>query len=675
MARVIRLPSGRVFRAEPLVDDPKKLGMGNKGAFDFSETVKLLDQVAESKGIGAVANLVEKGYDAVRGDVKRPGEEEKDKGPADALTQAAKARVRKPSAGMRMPTPDQERGPLFPANQEARRQAMMRKREVPAVQQVQRPPYVQENLNLRLQGEAPSLKEQARLRLGEPMQATPQQQVPAPLPPIMTAPVQPAIPFSQFQGTIGEVFYDKQGQPVRMFRDEKIVPEQVFARGPQPVPNPGQIAAPPIAPIAAVPTQPAPGMAGGGAPLTEKTMPAQAVAAGQQVAANVLQEAQRTQPVAAAEVDMTRFQSPTGQARGSIEYFSELADALKKRGIGLQEGTQAPMEIPYTVSIDELYGYARNARTLENQKRVLDALANNRVTGMGFETLADRLSGKYRQRYLANVVAQFPKQARQPNLIDAVSAIGRGYASEQLGRRRERDIRAGAPEAGVAKTRAQAFRAAAGGQRAAEQAVTEREGRASKIQAVQAKAVGGILDKAIKMSKRKGRGGRGKPKINLRVFQTATSGNFDREQQKLESQISKFDDQIARLTGIANTKITMPTRAQAAINPTGAKAQADAYRKQEQAKLQLQAVIDKRTELQGLYDSITEQRKAIDALVARMATGYRPTQAELDAAGISATKAIELMQGFGGLGGRRRGTKRKPAKPKTQKKPKAKIKF
>ncbi len=667
MARVIRLPSGRVFRAEPLVDDPRKLGMGNKGAFDFSETVKLLDQVAESKGIGAVANLVEKGYDAVRGDVKRPGEEEKDKGPADALTQAAKARVRKPSAGMRMPTPDQERGPLFPANQEARRQAMMRKREVPAVQQVQRPPYVQENLNLRLQGEAPSLEEQARLRLGEPMQTIPPRQVPPlVLSPVMTAPVQPA-PIPPADPRLMNI-------PTGGGQVNPLTAQDLYG-GPQPVPNPGQIAAPPIAPIAAVPTQPAPGMAGGGAALTEKTMPAQAVAAGQQVAANVLQEAQRTQPVAAAEVDMARFESPTGQARGSIQYFSELADALKARGIGLQEGAQAPMEIPYTVSIDELYGFARNARTLENQKRVLDALANNRVTGMGFETLADRLSGKYRQRYLANVVAQFPKQARQPNLMDAVSAIGRGYASEQLGRRRERDIRAGAPEAGVAKTRAQAFRAAASGQRAAEQAVTEREGRASTIQAVQAKTIGSILDRAIKMSKRKGRGGRGKPKINLRVFQTATSGNFDREQQKLESQISKFDDQIARLTGIANTKITMPTRAQAAINPTGAKAQADAYRKQEQAKLQLQAVIDKRTELQGLYDSITEQRKAIDALVARMATGYRPTQAELDAAGISATKAIELMQGFGGLGGRRRGTKRKPAKPKTQKKPKAKIKF
>jgi hypothetical protein len=72
MARVIRLPSGRVFRAEPLVKDPKKLSMGNKGAFDFSETVKLLDQVAESKGIGALANVAEKGYDAIRGDVKRP---------------------------------------------------------------------------------------------------------------------------------------------------------------------------------------------------------------------------------------------------------------------------------------------------------------------------------------------------------------------------------------------------------------------------------------------------------------------------------------------------------------------------------------------------------------------------------------------------------------------------
>ena len=500
------------------------------------------------------------------------------------------------------------------------------------------------------------------MRLGQPMQAIPQQQMPAPLPPVMAAPVQPApIPAA-----------DPRLMNIPTGPGQVITPTaQDLFGGPQPVPSPGQIAAPPIA---AVPTQPAPGMAGGGAPITEKTMPAQAVAAAQQVAANVLQEAQRTQPVAAAEVDMARFESPTGQARGSIQYFSELADALKARGIGIQEGAQAPMEIPYTVSIDDLYGYARNARTLENQKRVLDALANNRVTGMGFETLADRLSGRYRQRYLKNVVAMFPKQAKQPNLIDAVSAVGKAYAAEQLGRRRERDIRAGAPEASVAKTRAQAFRAAAGGQRAAEQAVTEREARASKIQAVQAKAVSGILDKAIKMTKRKSRG-RGRPKINLRIFQKATSGNFDREQQKLESQIGKYDDQIARLTGVAGTKITMPTRAQAAINPAAAKAQAAAYRKQEQAKLQLQAVIEKRDELQGLYDNITEQRKAIDSLVARMATGYTPTNADLNFAGIDATQAIMLMNTFKGLGGRRRGTKGTPAKPKTQEKPKAKIKF
>ena len=58
-----------------------------------------------------------------------------------------------------------------------------------------------------------------------------------------------------------------------------------------------------------------------------------------------------------------------------------------------------------------------------------------------------------------------------------------------------------------------------------------------------------------------------------------------------------------------------------------------------------------------------------------MATGYTPTNADLNFAGIDATQAIMLMNTFKGLGGRRRGTKGTPAKPKTQEKPKAKIKF
>jgi len=665
MARVIRLPSGRVFRAEPLVDDPRKLGMGNKGAFDFSETVKLLDQVAESKGIGAVANLVEKGYDAVRGDVKRPGEEEKDKGPADALTQAAKARVRKPSAGMRMPTPDQERGPLFPANQEARRQAMMRKREVPAVQQVQRPPYVQENLNLRLQGEAPSLKEQARLRLGEPMQATPQQQVPAPLPPIMTAPVQPAIPFSQFQGTIGEVFYDKQGQPVRMFRDEKIVPEQVFAPGPAqaapPQPPPPQMAVP-------VPRQPAPGMTGGGAPLTQKTLPAQAQAASQQVAANVLQEAQRKEPVQAAQIDLTQFRSPTGEARGSIKFFSELADTLQRRGVGIQQTDQTPMEIPYTVSIDQLYGFARNARTYENQKRVLDALANNRVTGMGFETLADRLSGAYRQRYLANITGMFPKIPNQPNLIEAIGTVGKAYAAEQLGRRRAEDIAAGAPGAAVTKTLAQAGQAAAGGQLAAERAVTERELRAGKAQDLLGRTASRIYNDAYKKSKRVGK--KGGTKINIREFRSVTSDVFTKEQDRLGRQLDKLDDQIAKAEGeAALADIPPPSQQDIVLNPQGANAVRRDIAKGQAAKKRLAALQAKRQEAQGVYDGLAKKRTAFDTLISRMATGYIPSQEELENAGLSASQALAIVSAQRGIRSRRRSGQ--PPKPSTTKQPPA----
>ena len=601
MARVIRLPDGRSFRPEPLVKDPTKLGMGNKGAFDFSETVKLLDQVAESKGVGAVANLVEKGYDAVRGDVKRPGEEEKTgDGPADALIQAAKARVkpagtmRRPAAAMRrearqekeealpreaqdtqirLPTPDPNRGPLFPANQEARRQRMM-------------------------------------------MQ-------PAPMP----------------------------------------------AGGPAQAPAPQ----PPAPQFAPVPTQPAPGMIGGGAPIQGKATPmAQAQKAMTQVAANIGQEALRTEPVPAAGIDLSQYQSPTGQARGSIQFFSEMADELGKRGIG-QSAPQAEFEIPYTVSVDELYGFARNATSLANQKKVLDALSNNRVTGMGFETLADRLSGRYRQRYLKNIVGLFPKVPNQPNLIDAIGKVGRAYSAEQLGRLRAGDVAAGLPGARAMKTRAQGARAAAGAQRAAEQAVTERELRAGRAQKILSDGVGKIFSAALRKSRR-GRRGSKKVKVDLREFRAATTDQFTKEQDKLRAKLDRLDSEIAKKAGEAEgAKTKPPTRADAMINKASAGATLKTIRKGRAAQAELAQLRLQRDQAQAIFDGLAIRREAYDALHARMAAGYRPTPAEFEVAGISARQALQIIRAYGGIKSRRRGGGSKAAAPKG--KQPAKIKF
>lgn len=668
MARVIRLPSGRVFRAEPLIDDPRKLGMGNKGAFDFSETVKLLDQVAESKGIGAVANLVEKGYDAVRGDVKRPGEEEKDKGPADALTQAAKARVsqagqRMPSAGMRregqrpaepalpreptfdprFSTPDPNFGPLFPAAQEGRRQAMMREPDR------QRKAIAELDEAGRQMGEEAMMRErEARIRANMADIQRAQQVFPR-------GPAQPATP--------------QPPAPQMASPAPAAAPPQMASPAPAPAPAP----APPQM-VVPVPTQPAPGMVGGGAPITQRTMARQAQAASQQIAANVLQEAQRKEPVQAAQIDLTQFSSPTGQARGSIQYFSELADTLQKRGIGIEESSQTPMEIPYTVSIDELYGYARNARTYENQKRVLDALANNRVTGMGFETLADRLSGAYRQRYLANITSMFPKIPDQPNLIEAIGIVGKGYAAEQLGRRRAEDIAAGAPSAAVTKTLAQAGRAAAGGQLAAERSVTERETRAAKAQDLLGRTASRIYNDAYKRSKRVGK--KGKTKINIPEFRRVTADVFTKEQDRLGRQLDRLDDQIAKAQGeAALADIPPPTQRDVVLNPTGANQTRRDIAKGQAAKKRLAALEAKRREAQGVYDGLAERRTAFDTLISRMATGYVPSQEELKAAGLSEQQALGFMRGIGGIRSRRRRGPSKTPAAKQAPKPKVDIKF
>lgn len=708
MARVISLPSGRVFRAEPLVQDATKLGMGNKGAFDFSETVKLLDQVAESKGIGALANVAEKTYDAIRGDVKRPGEEKKeitpsgDQGPADALTQAAKARVSQagtkappspePTPEMKRTTPMASSGMLLrsdEAPQLVRAEPTPSEKAVAELDEAGRKMGEQAEREARIRENNRLIQEAAARRLAAQGGIEVQRKY-TPIPP--RAPAQPAMPAEELptqqisaeqapqgyqapltstlpggrperqlvQNTKAAVMAG--GRPV-VFADELAAsPEGVF---PQVAPGPAE-AAPPQPPppqmAVPVPTQEPPGMTGGGAPVPAKaTTRGMAEAAERQIAANIEQEARRTQPVKAAEIDMAQFRSPTGKAKGSIEFFEEMAGALEKRGVGRQTATP-PMEIPYTVSIDELYSYARGADTYENQRRVLDALANNRVTGMGFATLADRLSGAYRQRYLNNVVSMFPKVAGQPNLIDAIGTVGKAYAAEQLGAARAADIAAGKAEAGVTKTLAQAGQAAAGGQLAAERAVTERETRAAKTQNLLSQGVSRIYDDVLKAAKARRGGGTKAPKINLPEYRQAVTQQFTTEQNRLGRRIDSLDSQIAAAEGDATlAELPMPTRQEQVLNPVEANQRRRDIAKGQAAKKKLEVLISQREEQTELYNGLADKRAAYDTLHARMALGYRPTTEELEAAGMSANTALELVRSYGGIQSRRR----TPMKPGT----------
>ncbi len=682
MARVIRLPDGKVFRSEPLVKDPTKLGMGNKGAFDFSETVKLLDQVAESKGIGALANVAEKAYDAIRGDVKRPGEEEKQikkEGPADALTQAAMARVNKGTTAPKQEQTTPE--PRF-ASPAPKGEMLLRSDEAPQLVRAEPTPGQKAVAELDAAGQAMGeqaerearirennrlIQEAAARRLAAQSNIDVQRKY-TPIPPRVPAqPVMPAeeLPTQQISAEQAPQAYQAPltstlpgGRPERqlvrntreavaaggapvVFADELAAsPEGVF---PQVAPGPAE-AAPPQPPppqFAPVPTQPAPGMIGGGAAQKQKTLEAEAKAAAKQVAANIGQEALRTEPVKAAGIDMTQFAAKTDKARNTIGFYSELADYLKGQGYENPTG-QPPIEIPYTVSIDELYGYAKNATTLENQKRVLDALANNRVTGMGFSTLADRLSGAYRQRYLKNVVSMFPKAAGKPNLIDAIGDISKAYSAEQLGRLRAADIAAGKPEAGVTKTLAQAGQAAAGAQLAAERAVTEREIRPAKVQNLLSQGTSRLIDAALKRSRGRGTG-KAKRKINLPVFKDATIGGLRREQATIDSEITSLTNKIAQLEGLAaNADLTPPTAAQRALDPAGARKLEEEIRKARQAKAQLNTLQTRLEERQSLREGIAERMGYIETLIATMATGVIPSDDEFAAAGISKAQAMQL---------------------------------
>jgi len=710
MARVIRLPSGRVFRAEPLTKDPKKLSMGNKGAFDFSETVKLLDQVAESKGVGALANVAEKGYDAIRGDVKRPTEDT----PADALTQAAKARVgtkgtmpakaQKPSTEIRTESSDKERGPLLrqpgrpeqtqrftpeqlraireldKAGEEMGRDTDREDRERRIREDMQRisgRSFQPDDsvLRTRLQGQPPTLEEAARMRLGQPMQPLAPTPGGAPLAPVMDVPVQPA-PIPAADPRLQRIMDQSRPAPVQPIN---VAPTLIRAGGPQQA-SPGQIAAPPMARVAPVPVSGMTPPSYGGAKVPDRQTMAQAgQAAAKQVAANVRQEATRATAAPAAEIDITRFESPTGQARGSIDFFRELAGELGARGIGMPNISQEPLDIPYTVSIDQLYGYAKNAQTPQNQKRVLDALANNRVTGMGFSTIADRLSGSYRQRYLKNVVALFPKQQKAPNLIDAIGTVGKAYASEQLGRRRAREISAGAAEAGVAKTRAGTAKLAAGAQRSAEQAVTDRETRPGRVNLLAAQASSKIFDSAIKAIKAKKRRGTGRRRAKplVKDFVKLYEGTFSKEQGAGQKRLDDLLDIQRKLKlkagqARAGAKVTTSERV---LNKTAAAAKSKAIREANAARGQLADIAGQIRNQKGLLNDLARKRGAFSAFAGRtLLQNRQPTEDELKAFGLTQQQVLDARSAIAGPDGRyQRSDRRRPAGKRPTSKPKKKT--
>jgi hypothetical protein len=453
-----------------------------------------------------------------------------------------------------------------------------------------------------------------------------------------------------------------------------VAPTLIRAGGPQQA-SPGQIAAPPIARAVPVPVSGMTPPSYGAAPVPRgQTMQQAGQAAATQVAANVRQEARRETPAPAAEIDITRFESPTGQARGSIDFFRELG----ARGIGMPNISQEPIDIPYTVSIDQLYGYAKNAQTPQNQKLVLDALANNRVTGMGFSTIADRLSGAYRQRYLKNVVALFPKQQKAPNLIDAIGTVGKAYASEQLGRRRARDISAGAAEAGVAKTRAGTAKLAAGAQRAAEQAVTDRETRPGRVNLLAAQASSKIFDSAIKAIKAKrGRGtGRRRAKPLVKDFVKLYEGTFSKEQgagQKRLDSLLDIERKLKLKAGQARpgAKVTTSERV---LNKTAAAAKSKAIREANAARGQLNDIAVQIRNQRGLLNDLARKRGAFSAFAGRtLLQNRQPTDAELQAFGLTQKQVLDARSAIAGEGRYQRSQRRRPAGKRPTNRPKKKT--
>ena len=672
MARVVKLPSGLIFRDRPnrkVMGKGTPAGMkGQFGAKAIGEFIDLADKVVSSKGIGSVASAIESGFE----DTPEQAKAKLKKEAAEKRAESRSLPAQQPQASATAPAVARigpavvEPAPTAVAPAEAQNFAQ----GVATVEGTQLPGVVDlrdemaANLVRRKalatakadeerakadEAKAAEAAEQAALlandavlkRAGE-IERVGTADLPVPLP----EPVTPTTP----PGGPAQV-RTPQGAPPLAQRQtagglRTLAPRDAGRSRPVPSGKPSQ-------------TVPA---AAGARPTPKRTLKGtikantqEAQEAARLIVSSLVDDIERKVPVNAATVDTAAYQVANKDAIGGAVFLAEYVKAFDE--LGLSKQPQAPINIPKTISAEALIGYAKTAISSENQQKVLEAFANNTVTGMGYTTLAERLSGAYRKPYLSAILSSFPKPLKAKDPIDSICNATLAYQSGMGGRLRSQREQMGYVGAQIAGQRAKAAGSAARAGLTAEQATTERELRAKRALLASAKITNALIKpqllKIIGILKR-GKGRKLK-KANVAELRRATLEPITTQMKNIETRRSKVEDAIT--DAIASRDQISELQAAFKNTIVGSTPRAKAFAALSTARLEaskLERLTKTHERLETLHKSLSNNREPIAKILTRMAMGQRLTKEQMKTVGLT---AAELAGSH--FGGGRRGRKRK----------------
>ena len=676
MARLVKLPSGEVFKEKLTLGQNYYRPKDMFGLEALSKTIDFADKVAKSEGVGALMTAGEKVYDAFsEGDTKTAVNTAT--AGSDLLQQAAAARVGAKASPMASPTP------LFPE-----RVAGAQKRMAAAAgQQGVTPEQAGTTTGLGIQvreDEEPVLTPQTPAMVKPPAPAQPATPQPAAQPSASPLDMKP-------QGTQGQVVNVPMGGKNNLFVFDKgsyrpltaieekeftafgslggetpeqqaaterrlaqFAVEQGMAPAPQAAPAPATPA--PAAPPAPPARAPMPPSGKGTSVVAQPPSPAQGpvsqeptLRAGQQqpvpasapeggptapVGEGTGVRAGTTMPQAKQEVldtigqglDFIRneYARNAERAAATIDLSGYVlgkdmdavtqAEALTTlmgyaKQLEPKQPDQAPLNIPQKVSVEQLIGFARQAATTAQQQQVLEAFANNQVTGMYAPTIASRLTGDYRKPFLKTILESFPGRSTPAAMhpVDAMYKLAGAAKTYQFGEKTQAEIEAGLPQAMAQRARAQAEAQAAAAGLSAEKATELRELLQARRAEILAKANKAIAD--LTKEKKRGGGGAGKPEdVDPKVWIASNLGPIEKrldtiqlERSKLEARLRELAGKIAEAKGLAGRSLA------------GVSVRSQLYRDIQEAKAKLAGFEEEAGLARTLLGDLTAEEKEMIA--------------------------------------------------------------
>jgi hypothetical protein len=641
MARVVKLPSGLIFRdRESLKRKVLPAGTpasmkGQFGAKAIGQFIDLADKVVSSKGIGSVASAVEGAFEDT---------------PEQATAKLKKAAAEK-RAGIRQRNAQQPQQSTMEVSHEHGKAPRLTKEDSPyeqpkAVAKIGPAAVVPAPAMTQLEADA-LIKRASGLPevpLYEQMQATVARRkaaaAPAPPPPPPDdAPAPAPVDDAAIRRT---KHIERLGGPLPAPEPVTATTQPggpAAARTPQP-PAPIAGVQPVAAPKPSVRAEPPVGKAKQPQKTVRKavreTVKAVQTAVQQQVA-NMMVDLKRGDPVNAATIDTTGYTVANKDARTAAVFLAEWVKALDEQGLGKQE--QAPINIPKTISAEALIGYAKTAASSANQQKVLEAFANNTVTGMGYTTLAERMSGAYRKPYLNAILSSFPKPAKVKDPIDALYKATLAYQSGMGGQLRSQRAQTGYVAAEVGQKRARAMQSAASAQKTAEEAISERELRFMKRSAMAARTISSLISPQLIKALRRRRGGRSvKRKINLPELRKATTDPINQHMRDIEAKQTKINLAISKAESARDNISELQRRYNIAIvGSNEKKAAADALSAANIEAGQLTKLNQVWKKLDDIHKEL-DDRKAIAAkLIVDIALGRRIKRKDAKFVGLDTT--------------------------------------